>query len=223
MRNVPSVVTSLAILITLFLDAPTVVDADAFVGPQSVSFVPRTVTATAVTSSSLSQKQQLPLLVLERLRGGASSAAAAGAIDVEIESSDDEVEVDDDDEDEEEEVEAADNKLAKAAQEAVSKVKSKASRAATQAAKAAVTSKLRATAVSSTTKKNSSSKKLGWTKFFHTPYIIKACLNPFVFIEMTRAYWVSLFNIQFLDGFKVRGVLVYFFVYQLFRFHSFCM
>jgi hypothetical protein len=196
LQNVPSVVASVAIIVVLLQDAPAFVDADTFLGPPSAAFVPRP--GAAAEALSLHSRKQLPLVALGQLRGGASSAAAA-AIDVEIESSDEEEEADEDDAEEEE---PADSRLAKAAQEAVSKVKSRASRAATQAAKAAVTSTLLKSA--SPSKK----KKTNWTRFFHIPYILKACLNPFLFIQMTRGYWASLFNIKYLDETQVRCAVV---------------
>lgn len=39
------------------------------------------------------------------------------------------------------------------------------------------------------------SKKSG---FFKLPYILKACLNPIVFWQMTTGYWKSLFNIDYM-------------------------
>ena len=31
------------------------------------------------------------------------------------------------------------------------------------------------------------------------PYIVRACLNPFTVIAMTKAYWQSLFNIHYME------------------------
>ena len=39
------------------------------------------------------------------------------------------------------------------------------------------------------------SKKSG---FFKLPYILKACLNPIIFWQMTTGYWKSLFNIDYM-------------------------
>jgi hypothetical protein len=202
LRNVAaSVVTllSLTILFTVFLDAPTVVDADAaFLRSQSVSFLHRPAT------SSLSRKQ-FPVQVLEQLRGGASASATTAAIDVEIESSDDEEEVDMDDDDEDEvEEETSGKTLAKAAKAASMKAKLTASRAASQATKAAIASTLRKSVSATTTSKKNT--QLSWTRFLQIPYIIKACLNPFLFIQMTRGYWTSLFDYTYLDSTKVCSV-----------------
>lgn len=35
-------------------------------------------------------------------------------------------------------------------------------------------------------------------QILHVPYILRACLNPFTFLTMTKAYFVSLFNIDYL-------------------------
>ena len=104
-----------------------------------------------------------------------------GAIDVDIESSDEE---ETDDEEEEEEVVP---KLAKATK-----------KAATKAVKTTV-----AAALKPKKKKKSSS---GLMKFFKIPYIVKACLNPVVFFQMTAGYWQSLFSINYMAG-KVRRLI----------------
>jgi hypothetical protein len=150
------------------------VDANAFVGGSSVSFL----------------AQQRPVLKLDNslvLRGGA-------AVDVEDDSEDEfEIESSDEEEEEEEEEEEAkvDPKLAKAALAAASKAKAKAK----MAAKTAVSSTLEATAALKPKKKKSSLMKL-----LSIPYIIKACLNPFVLFQMTKGYWASLFNLDYLKG-----------------------
>lgn len=94
----------------------------------------------------------------------------SAAIDVDIESSDEE---ETDDEEEEEEAPT----LAKATR-----------KAATKAVKKSV-----AAAMSPPKKKSFS---LG--KFFKFPYIVKACLNPIVFFQMTAGYWKSLYNINYM-------------------------
>lgn len=92
-----------------------------------------------------------------------------GAIDVEIESSDEE-----ETDDEEEEAPT----LAKSAKKAANK-----------AVKKSV-----AAAMSTKPKKKSG----GLVKFFKLPYIVKACLNPIVFWQMTTGYWKSLLNINYM-------------------------
>ena len=67
---------------------------------------------------------------------------------------------------------------------AAAKVKSKKS-------KDAVNVKLAATSARSSSKSRSPLLKI--------PYIIRACLNPFTVIAMTKAYWQSLFNIKFME------------------------
>ena len=93
-----------------------------------------------------------------------------GSIDVEIESSDEE-----ETDDEEEEV----STLAKSAKKATTK---------------AVKKKVTVAMTAKPTRKKPSS--LG--TFFKVPYILKACLNPFVFWQMTAGYWKSLYNINYM-------------------------
>jgi len=102
------------------------------------------------------------------VRGGAATAVADEDMS-EIESSDY-------DEDEEEEEEKT---LVKATQKKV-----------TKAAKKAVASGL---AASKPKKKKSNGLKL-----FKIPYILGAVLNPFTLIQMTKGYWASLFNLNYL-------------------------
>lgn len=133
---------------------------------------------------------------LLELRGG-DDASSAAALEVEIdvddiESSDEE---EDENEEEEEEEPKLDPKLARSTQSAVSKAKARAAKAAASASKAKVASALK----SKTEKKSKSG-------LFHIPYIVKACLNPFVFMQMTKGYWKSLFNYKFADTLKVSSV-----------------
>lgn len=130
------------------------------------------------------------------LRGGddVSSSTLDMDIDVdEIESSDAE-EDEEEDEDEEEEL---DSKLVKAAQAASSKVKAKAVKAATAASKEAVASTLLAN------KPKAKQEASGLANFFQIPYIIKACMNPFIFVQMTKEYWKSLVNHKYGEAVKV--------------------
>ena len=112
--------------------------------------------------------------LVELLRGGAS-------VDVD---SNDEFEIESSDEEEE------DVKLTKSALSAAAKVKAKAK----SATKAAVSSTLQATAAVKPRKKT----KSGIMKLLTIPYIVKACFNPFVLIQMTKGYWASLFNLDYL-------------------------
>lgn len=112
------------------------------------------------------------------LRGGAAAAAAVIEDEIEFESSDEDLD-DEEDEDEEEEL---DPKLAKATQQKAATIR-------TKIAKQAV-----ASAVKPQKKKSSSS----LMSLIHIPYIIKACLNPFTFVKMTKAYWSSLVNLEYL-------------------------
>jgi len=96
----------------------------------------------------------------------------SSAIDVEIESSDEE-----ETDDEEEEAPA----LVKATK-----------KAATKAVKKSVAAAMK------TPQRKSNSAKFKLGKFFKLPYIVKACLNPVVFFQMTAGYWKSLYNINYM-------------------------
>jgi len=95
----------------------------------------------------------------------------SAAIDVDIESSDEE-----ETDDEEEEAPT----LTKATK-----------KAATKAVKKSV-----AVAMKSSQKKSRFPKL---SNIFRLPYIVKACLNPVVFLKMTSGYWKSLYNINYMS------------------------
>jgi len=129
------------------------------------------------------------------IRGGEAAAAAAAAAvedEIEIESSDEEVDESEEEEEEEDEVEL-DPKLAKATQQKAATIKTKMVK---ESIAEAVASKPQ---TKTATKKKSSSSLL---KMFYIPYIIKACLNPFTFIQMTKAYWSSLIRLDYLESKK---------------------
>ncbi|GAX26951.1 hypothetical protein FisN_9Lh255 [Fistulifera solaris] len=90
-------------------------------------------------------------------------------------------------EDEEEEI-VNTAKLAAATVSATAKTKSKVEATKKASIKTEVNKKL----TSSKKKKNS------LMKLLHIPYIVKASLNPFTFFAMTKAYWASLFNLDYL-------------------------
>jgi hypothetical protein len=41
-------------------------------------------------------------------------------------------------------------------------------------------------------------KKSSILKMLHVPYIIGACLNPITLFKMTKGFWVSLFDLDYL-------------------------
>jgi len=94
--------------------------------------------------------------------------------------------VDEYDSETEEEEEQRVAKLSKSARKAATKVKTK---------KAAVTEKAVSASLSQSKPKK---QKTSLLKALHVPYIIRACLNPFTFLAMTKAYFASLFNIDYL-------------------------
>ncbi len=115
--------------------------------------------------------QQSPAIFTQQLATNVDflNRIRGGAVDVDIESSDEEEESD-----EEEDAPT----LAKSAK-----------KAATKAVKKSVAAAL--------TPKKKKSFSLG--NFFKLPYIVKACLNPLVFWQMTAGYWKSLYNINYMQ------------------------
>lgn len=124
----------------------------------------------------------------DELRGGST------AIDLdEIESSDEEAEETEGEEEEsdyEEEEEDVVSSVAKSAKTALGKATQK---AAQKAVKTTVSAALKPKK-----KKKKSAAAFGLMKYFRVPYIVKACLNPFVFIQMTKGYWASLFDVNYM-------------------------
>lgn len=151
-----------------------VVMSDAFLGGPSATFV-------VVPHNSLLHAESS----IVGLRGGA--ATVGDKEEIEFESSDEELEEEeseDEDEEEMEETEDLDPKLAKSAQAKAASVK-------TKMAKVAVKAAVSASVPKKAKKKSSSS-------LFHIPYIIKACMNPFTLMKMTRAYFASLVQLDYL-------------------------
>ena len=128
----------------------------------------------AVPSSLLTQQLTI--------RGGAS-------VSVNEEESDFEEESDEEEEEEQEELDAA---LAASAVKSASKQQSKLASAKKSAVKKAVNAKL------APAKKKKSTSSGGLLKILHVPYIVRACMNPFTCIAMIKAYWLSLFNLDYL-------------------------
>jgi hypothetical protein len=143
--------------------------ADTFLGGPSATFL-------------VPQKSPVQAAWIVELRGGAT--AVEDKDEIEFESSDEELEEDSDEEEEEEEL---DPKLVKSAQAKAASVKTKMAKAAVKAAVSA--------SVAPVKKKKKSSSQMN---FFHIPYIIKACMNPFTLMKMTRAYFASLVQLDYL-------------------------
>jgi hypothetical protein len=161
---------SFLVVATVMVVLPAIM-ADAFLGGPSATFV--------VPQKSPVHAEWVVL------RGGAT--AVGDKEEIEFESSDEELEEESDEEEEEEEEEELDPKLAKSAQAKAASVK-------TKMAKAAVKAAVSASVMPQKKKKNSSSR----LSFFHIPYIIKACMNPFTLMKMTRAYFASLIQLDYL-------------------------
>jgi hypothetical protein len=146
--------------------------------------------STTTTSTFLSRNTQQHSWFIDNML-----TIRGGDADVNVDIGD--IESSDEEEEDEEEEEKFDPKLAKAAQAATSKVKARTAKIATNAAKAAV-----AASLSSNKPQKNNSKSSGLSKFFKIPYIIKATLNPFTFIQMTVEYWKSFVNPTYLDDKK---------------------
>lgn len=113
--------------------------------------------------------------IMEKLRAGASS-------DDEYDEEYDLEEYDD----EEEEDSAIDEKLSKAAEAVMEKARKKRAEE-TKAAIAATSTKV------------SKKKKRSLLKMLKLPYVLRAFLNPFTIAAMTKHYFASLFNVNYLE------------------------
>eukprot|EP00339_Tiarina_fusa_P015761 CAMPEP_0117032824 /NCGR_PEP_ID=MMETSP0472-20121206/23504_1 /TAXON_ID=693140 ORGANISM="Tiarina fusus, Strain LIS" /NCGR_SAMPLE_ID=MMETSP0472 /ASSEMBLY_ACC=CAM_ASM_000603 /LENGTH=210 /DNA_ID=CAMNT_0004741579 /DNA_START=68 /DNA_END=701 /DNA_ORIENTATION=+ len=150
----------------------------------AISIAPAAVDADAFVGGSSSH---LPLPDERHYRMGTFSTFVAGAAAVEIDEDDTDLEIESSDEEEyEEEEEVLDPKLAKSAQSSAAKQKARA----TATAKAAISAKL---------DKPSPKKKSSLLKIFKIPYIVKALVNPFVVWQMTKGYFASLVNLNYLE------------------------
>lgn len=110
-------------------------------------------------------------------------AVRGGATVAEDEDSDVEDEYDEY-EDEGEDESKLDPKLTKSAMSSTTKVQAKK----TSAAKEAVSAKL----------KKPRKQSGGLLKALKVPYFVRACMNPFTVVAMTKAYFASLFNLDYL-------------------------
>ena len=137
-------------------------------------------TIPSCVSPQTSKIVRLPFVLT---RGGSISDSDDDEVDLDEEG---EEEDDDDEEEIEDEVAELDPVMVKAAKKASHKSKEKL----TAAVKAKVSAKLAAPALKT--------KKSGGL-FKSIPYIIRASLNPFTLIAMTKAYFESLFNLNYLQ------------------------
>ena len=114
-------------------------------------------------------------LQLHQIRGGAAA----------VDDDSDDYDADDDDDDDEK---LATSTKAVSQRKKTAAIKSK--------VKVAMTSSSSSGSASSTTSKSAPKRKSLYRS--HVPYIIRACLNPFTLIAMTKAYFVSLCDINYL-------------------------
>jgi hypothetical protein len=155
------------------------VDAESF-GRYGVAFAPR--------SRNLVQHSNL----LINVRGGATLEDDEDEDD-EMDLDEEEEESEEDEQEDEEDEEELDAALAASAAKASLKSKAKKS----TAAKEAVNVNLMSSSATSHTK-TKKKKKSGILKMLHVPYIIGAVLNPITLFKMTKGFWVSLFDLDYL-------------------------
>jgi len=94
-------------------------------------------------------------------------------------------------------------------EEEVVVVKKKKTSLAKSAVKASTKAKVKKTAASKKVVNSAISKKKTSTsilKKLHVPYIIRACLNPFMFAAMTKGYFASLFNLNYMKEDESQGL-----------------
>ncbi len=132
-----------------------------------------------IPASSITQKNQLLVF-----RGGAADEYDSDEYDSEYDS----------DEEEEEPIVTKAKKLATSTKSATQKKALKQ----TAVKNAALKSKVSVAMASSGSSSKTVAKKKGIYKRF-VPYIVRACLNPFTLVAMTKAYFVSLMDINYLN------------------------
>jgi len=167
--------------------------ADAWMRQPQIAFAPREL-----------QQRSSSLTII---RGGASLTQQAGEAETtededEEESEDDEEEVEElinslEEEEEgesEQEEDDVDAKLAAATLLKTSKSKLKQEATKMASLKEVVNTKM------AETKPVPVQKKRNVMKLLRVPYIIRACCNPFTIFSMSKAYWASLFNLDYLKA-----------------------
>lgn len=132
-----------------------------------------------ITAPSSSSRPKRSLHQIRRFRGGAAA--------------DSDVEYDDDEYDSEYD-EEVDEPIVKTAKKLAASTRTVAQKKKT----AAIKSKVKVAMAASSTK--SVAKRVSGRSLYkrYVPYIVRACLNPFTLIAMTKAYFVSLCDINYL-------------------------
>lgn len=123
--------------------------------------------------------------LLTDIRGGDNAEES----EYDYEDEEDEYDVEEDQEEEEEDA----GTLSKSTLSATKKIKEKKAAQKTSKSKAAINASLQKTRLKKKKQRTSLLKKL------RIPYIIRACMNPFTVIAMSKAYFASLFNINYLE------------------------
>ena len=149
--------------------------------------------------------QRSSSLSIDEIRSTAAITKAlhvprGGRIIDDDEDEDDEYDYEDDEEDDEEE----EINITKSLKASTKKASSKAKKQKATSTKKIVNESL------SKKKKSATTVKKTKRKLFHIPYILKAMLNPFTVFAMTRGYFASLFNIDYLQevGEEMNGYVV---------------
>ncbi len=157
-------------LALLLIAAHDVSEAASSLPPGQFGGLNRIIAASSLSSSPHCCRQ------LHQIRGGA----------VVVDDDSDDYDVDDDDDDD-------DEKLATSTKTVVRRKKAAAIKS---KVKVAMTSSSSSGSASSTTSKSAPKRKSLYKSY--VPYIIRACLNPFTLIAMTKAYFISLCDINYL-------------------------
>jgi len=191
----PTMISRLTLAI-LLLAAVALSRADPF-SRDRAAFVPRRIP---------SRTRLSPSVFLLKVRGGATLEEDEESEDededgefadaVEVMKEEEEEEESESEEVEADQVSSLDASLAAAALRSSSKTKAKVTAAKVKTAKKAFNSKL---SDSAPAKKSTTTAKPNKSRMFKLPYIVRALMNPFTVLAMTKAYWASLFNLDYLQ------------------------
>lgn len=127
------------------------------------------------------------ILLLHKFRGGGS--------DVDVDSSEEDDSDEDFEDDSEELEEEEESTLTQATKKSLKKKKQQAQKQ----IKETVSASLASSAMKESKKKKKQTLSKTQLSSFKIPYILKALLNPFTVIAMTKGYFASLFNIDYLQ------------------------
>jgi len=143
--------------------------------------------SSGVRSTGLNKITRHPLSIHQQLHHFRGGAISDGEYDDEYDS----------DEYDDEPIVTNTKKLASSTKSAIQKKKA-----------AAIKAKVKVAMTSSNTAKAAVAKKSGGANLYkrYVPYIVRACLNPFTLISMTKAYFVSLVDVNYLKEEQSQGL-----------------